>query len=702
MICQPKLRMTVWPDAALVRAFLSRVQRRLVLIAGLQGAAIGLAIAVVISVAIGLAKLDPGLLVDVSVAVAAVAIGAAVAMMRPRRVPALVEARAPQCRNLIITADELIEQPTRVRPDIGQRVCHEAAHIASALDPSVLFPASRAVTGLALTVAVWSLTIAMIAAQPGRTFGSPSATSPIAAITGVDLTVTPPAYSGRPAQRFSDPARVEALAGSRIALTVRANASTVTLETLAGRQVIAINDSKAFQGEVIADADGYIAIEPAALNGRAGARRLIGLSVLSDRPPQVRTMAPGRDLLFPDGNRTIDVAIEATDDIGLATLRLRYTKVSGSDEQFTFTEGEVPVQLTRVDGRTWRARGTLPLNTLALTPGDMVVYRGAATDKRPGASAAESDAYIIEITAPGAVAAEGFAIDDERDKYALSQQMMVIKTERLIARAPSMPGDSLLREAMTLAAEQRSVRAEFVFMMGGELAEEVLAAAGVSDLNEESLVAADDEAIAGRLANQGRLALVLAIRSMSRANTALNAADLTRALAEEKAALEQLQRAFSRTRYILRALTQRERLDLSRRLTGELAGVSRTTRPSTEPEVEPRHLAMRDVLASIAAIPTTDLTAADAVRVSALAQRILRVDPSAEALQQIAALLDNSATAIADGRNSQARTQLDRAATQLAAVLRAELTDSPNVTGTPGARRLEGALVDALRRKGSR
>src|SRR5688500_9810009 len=155
--------------------------------------------------------------------------------------------------------------------------------------------------------------------------------------------------------------------------------------------------------------------------------------------------------------------------------------------------------------------------------------------------------------------------------------MVVVKTERLIARAGSLPADSLQGEALAIAAEQRAVRAEFVFMMGGELAEEVLAAAGITDLDETAEAEAEEDIAAGRLANRGRTALVQAIRSMSRANSALIANDLRKALAEEKAAVTHLERAFSRTRYILRALTLRERLDLSRRLTGELSSAQSTT-----------------------------------------------------------------------------------------------------------------------------
>ena len=259
-----------------------------------------------------------------------------------------------------------------------------------------------------------------------------------------------------------------------------------------------------FTGQVIADADGFIAIEPAASDGQPGVRRLIGLGVTADQPPRVRVTTPGRDLYFADANRTIDVAIEADDDLALDSLRLRFTKVAGSGENFTFTDGEAPLAVTRDNDRAWKARGSLKLDTLELAAGDMVVYRGVASDRRPGTTPVESDTFIVEILAPGAVAAEGFAMDDQRDRYAISQQMVILKTERLLARKPSLPPETFAADAAGLAAEQRQVRAEFVFMMGGELAEELVDTSSLTELNEEAEAAGEADLAAGLLANQGR------------------------------------------------------------------------------------------------------------------------------------------------------------------------------------------------------
>lgn len=695
-------------DQALpLRAFLDNASRRLVWLAALRGATagLGLALATVVALAILQPERATRDMIGTAVLLAAIGLllGATVAVLRRRgnhRVAFDIERRAPECRNIVITAAELLDAPERVEPYVGEVVRREATAKVAALDPAILFPARHAFAAFGALLIAWTLTLAIAASRDRANapiFGATSSAT-AARVDQIDVVVTPPVYSGQPVQNLRDPVRIEALAGSRIELSIKAIADTIGLETLSGRQTLPVRDRRAIV-VMQADADGFIAVE-ASSAGRAGARRLIGLSVTPDHPPRVRITAPGKDMFLSDAKRTIPVTIETDDDIGLGSLSLRYTRVSGSGERFTFIEGEVPLAVTRSDGRRWSARGELKLAALALEQGDMLVYRGVATDKRPGAAPTESDAFLVEITSPGMIAAEGFALDDQQDKYALSQQMVILKTERLIARSAGLSPESLTYHSQMIAAEQRAVRAEFVFMMGGEVAEEVIAAAGLTDINEEAEAANEADLGAGRMVNRGRIALVQSIRWMSRASTALNEADPVKALPQEKAALVALQQAFSRTRYLLRALTQRERLDLSRRLTGVLAAASRDVRTVGEPVTNPKVVALRRALAGIATLAGTPEVPADATSTtSRLAQSVLEVDPSALPLQKVAADLDRAAVAIGQSnRSDDARRLLDSVATQLAAILRAEMLLAPESRGSAELNAMQGALADALRR----
>jgi hypothetical protein len=123
--------------------------------------------------------------------------------------------------------------------------------------------------------------------------------------------------------------------------------------------------------------------------------------------------------------------------------------------------------------------------------------------------------------------------------------MVILKTERLIARRPSIPSDSVSDAARQLAAEQRQVRAEFVFMMGGEVEDLAGETTGTLELNEVAEAEGETDLLAGRLQNRGRVDMMRAIRSMSRASSALTEASLDQALRDERAALDNLMRAFA-------------------------------------------------------------------------------------------------------------------------------------------------------------
>src|SRR4029077_20349647 len=126
-------------------------------------------------------------------------------------------------------------------------------------------------------------------------------------------------------------------------------------------------------------------------------------------------------------------------------------------------------------------------------------------------------------------------------------------------RRASLSEPDFTEAALNLAVEQRMIRAEFVFMLGGEVEDEAAKPEQSSELQE------------GRLQNRGQRDVRAATIAMSQAEKLLTGANTREALPAQRAAVAALQRAFSRDRYILRALATRSRLDPARRLTGNLS-----------------------------------------------------------------------------------------------------------------------------------
>ena len=157
-----------------------------------------------------------------------------------------------------------------------------------------------------------------------------------AGATEVLATIVPPAYTHEPARTFRNPERIEALQGSRLTLTVRGGSAwrvrfgpDALVATVSGER------DRRRPGPA---RSGYLAIESQDRDASAS-RRLLPVTVIPDRAPTIRVEAPGKDLLLPDATPVVGLSASATDDFGLRSLELRYTKVSGSGEQFEFNEG---------------------------------------------------------------------------------------------------------------------------------------------------------------------------------------------------------------------------------------------------------------------------------------------------------------------------------------------------------------------------
>jgi hypothetical protein len=547
-------------------------------------------------------------------------LGGAIAMalsyrLRDRRASAMaIERAVPDCRNLVVTAEELERHSERASAAMTHRVLLAADAALADVGPGHVVPSSWIIGALAVAV------IASVLAAPqgqrairesiaAATRARPSSAGP----PHVRVRVEPPAYARRPDVTLETPLRLEALEGSRL-----------TFE-LGGPGRVRFGDTP-IAGTVVARESGYFAVEHNGGKDADGERTLlIPLTVTRDHAPVVTIGAPGKDLLLPDGDRTIPVTIQAADDLALENLELRFTKVSGTGEQFEFQEGTLPVQLQRISAREWRATGELALGALRLGPGDSLVYRAVAGDQRPGLSGnAASDTYFIEIAGPGQVALAGVDMPPVLERYAMSQQMIVLKIERLRARAAALSKEAMAEDAGGIAAEQRTVRANFIFLLGGHVDDEEVEAEQSHEIQE------------GRLENTARKDINAAISQMTRAEQGLTASNPTAALPPARAAVESLQRAFGRSRYLLRALAARSRLDPSRRLTGNLEDAGNWQRLPAEPdprEGEAARLLLERLLDAAQAAKPGE---APPPRLDALAESALAIDSTSAVWQEVA------------------------------------------------------------------
>jgi hypothetical protein len=590
------------------------------------------------------------------------------------RVCATIEARSANTDNILVTAEQVARSTGRLPHPIVQAELFGAAfRRLQETPPGIVQPLVRP---LAVAAGAFASVVALaIAVQPpgrGATSRAEVRSTDASTLRAGDLRVVvmPPEYAHMQAVEALNPPSVSVLEGSRIHIeTPRTSAQVALVDTRDVRTPFTAAPT-AMTIELVATSSQPLIIRFADAN--ATSDRFLHVRVEADRRPSVRIARPAQDLAFPAPAGHVPIEIEAQDDVGLVFMALIYTVVSGSGEALRFQEGEWPIEVARQGAGDWKARARLPLDALKLQDGDTVVYRAIARDAKPGADPSASESFLIEIGRLAGVAATGFALPEDRDRQGLSQQMLIIKTERLHAERATLPGASFAEQARLLAVEQRMVRAEFVFMTGGEVADEIEEAAGTHELAE------------GRLENPAQVDLLTAIREMSRAEARLNDADTARALTFERAALAALERAFDRRRYLLRTLPERTRIDPTRRLTGDLATARSSSLSTNDAPADPFVSRARDLLRELFAARSGP------GNLPLLAARMAALDPSSDELQSAAVSL---AAAADPSAREAAEKQAERAIMQS---ILARLT--PGYSMRLRSDSIAGRVADELRR----
>ena len=631
----------VWaPSHAVLRS----VRQRLLAAAVLEGASLGLALGgsvAAIAQSFGSSPIAVG-----ASSVAVTVSAAAIWLLRDRPGRSLraaadaIERRNPSCQNVVVTAVELSHYPDRTQRWVRQRVFADADALLAEVDvrrvvrlrrPIVLC-AAMLTLATAIAFGVHERAARIVRTAVERTSQGRSVTAP----NMIAVMLEPPAYTRQPVKRVSNPDRIEAVEGTRLRIEFDAS-HPVSSVRFVNAPLRTSATSGVASAELYLRESGYLAVQS------QQRLTLIPVTVIPDRPPAIRVEQPGRDLLLVEAKSVVGVGASVTDDYGVADLTLRYTRVSGSGEQFEFREGELPLTVVKRDRLAWQGRGAFALSALGLRPGDSLVYRFVARDGRASESATStSDTFFIEIAGPGQVALEGVAMPPARERYALSQQMIVLKIERLREREGRLSPDALQEQGADIAAEQRAVKSNFVFLMGGHVEDEEVEAEQSSDIQE------------GRLQNTARREIVRAIDHMTRTEQALATRETASALGQAKLAVEALQRAYGRNRYILRMLPARDRIDPSRRLTGKLEGARGSNRSGAVADTDLKADRIRGLFTSAMTV-VDDLGAGRAVeaQLSLLSERALAIDPADPIWQRIARQLGRVRDGVAGGENRE-------------------------------------------------
>jgi hypothetical protein len=327
---------------------------------------------------------------------------------------------------------------------------------------------------------------------------------------------------------------------------------------------------------------------------RDGTEQLVTLEPRPDSSPHVVLSLPARDTVLPRAGGVLSLTASARDDYGLVSGWFEMIVSSGDGESFMFRNAVI-ARTAAHNGRDLQLNATLRLDTLDLKPGDIVHLRAVARDANPASDAeagssetrtlrvyrrGESDSVEIEAMAP-----------PETGKSELSQRMLIMLTEKLVAQTRTLAKPAFGTESRNIAVEQARLRKRvgqiiFTRLTGEEDADDAAGALADTLSPMEALLRAADSATgaaAGEHLEEGEDAPVVAVNrplleafnSMWEAERQLGVIEPRKALPHMKAALAAIQRARAAERLYLRGRPPKIVLDLARiRLSGKKDGIN--------------------------------------------------------------------------------------------------------------------------------
>ena len=434
-------------------------------------------------------------------------------------------------------------------------------------------------------------------------------------LEGLEVQVTPPAYTRERSTRLDDPSSVAALVGSRISISGNGAAQGVSGD--AGGTSLQVADGRSGWTTTLT-----MPAKPAALTLRDREyERIIVLEPRTDNPPRIVLTSPERDSILRTPQLVLRLNATASDDVGLSGAYFEYLVSTGSGEIFSARTINTP--LVQFNGsRRGSLSATLDLSSLKLNQGDVVSIRAITQDINtltgPGLATSDTRTYRIAR----ADEYDSVSVDPAGplpvDSSAMSQRMLILMTEKLVREQKGLTRQELVKRSTEIGDLEDRIRKrvhEILFEQeGGEEADAGAAAPEAAGIPEDH--AHSEEAVP--MHNKD---LLEAYNALWEAVRSLQIAEPEPALPPMRVALKALDRARLANRMYLRGLPPKVVVDLARvRMTGKEKGSGSVRTPLTPADSARLRIERRfeDAIGMIESRPADAIRAFTLVQVEAL------------------------------------------------------------------------------------
>ncbi|WP_299706596.1 DUF4175 family protein [uncultured Pontibacter sp.] len=340
-----------------------------------------------------------------------------------------------------------------------------------------VFHLQKKPTYMALGIAV--LVAAGIAALPSASVADASTAAPMqldfpdtpaavadtaVAIQEIEITVTPPAYTGRKAYQAEQPnLRVEQSATVSWRIATNRPARSLELVLNEGKPIPLQSQNGRY---TLSQAFTEPALYHIAVNGQKSA--YYTLEIIPDEAPTIQITKPEQytEILFGDPQR-VTIRAELSDDYGLRDANMIATVAKGSGEAVKFREEKISLGFSG-QHRNFSVNKTIDLQKLGMSYGDELYFYVQAWDNHRGYT--RSETYFVQI--------EDTTIVESMDdltmgvnpvpEYFRSQRQIIIDTEKLIKEQKSLSRTVFEERGNNLGVDQKLLRLRYGKFLGEE------------------------------------------------------------------------------------------------------------------------------------------------------------------------------------------------------------------------------------------
>jgi len=284
-------------------------------------------------------------------------------------------------------------------------------------------------------------------------------------IEKIEITVAPPAYTGKPAYKPTQPnLRIEQGATVSWRITTNKQADKLQLALNENLPLDFANSSN----NVYTLARSFItpALYTINLNGLKSA--FYTLEIIPDEAPAIQINKPQQytEIQFGEPQR-VTLQADISDDYGIREANLIATVAKGSGEAVKFREEKIGLGLNGIR-RSFNASKTLNLKQLGMTYGDELYFYVQAWDNHRGYTRSETYLVQIEDTAVVTSDFDMTAGVNPVPAYFRSQRQIIIDTEKLLAEQNSISKTTFEERSNNLGIDQKLLRLRYGKFLGEE------------------------------------------------------------------------------------------------------------------------------------------------------------------------------------------------------------------------------------------